>query len=150
MGAAVAIPILITAAATAYSGYSQVKAGKERKKAADKAADRSERAAGLLAADTKKQHQRIIASQEAIYGASGLTQAGSPLLVEQEAIKESKEQLDRILEGGGYEGDIYRRAGDEAEQVGYARGIQSLLSGAGKTYNVASSNKPEANTYNWW
>jgi hypothetical protein len=149
MGAA-AIPVLITAAATAYSAYSSVQAGKTQEKAADKAEKRSKQAAGLAAADTEKLHRRIIASQEAIYGASGLTQEGSPLLVQQEALTESKEQLSRILEGGDYRSDIYRQAGDEAVMAGNAGGIKSLLSGAGSVYNVASSNKPEANTYNWW
>jgi vacuolar-type H+-ATPase subunit E/Vma4 len=149
MGAA-AIPVLITAAATAYSAYSSVQAGKAQEKAADKAEDRARKAAGLSAADTEKQHRRIIASQEALYGASGLTQEGSPLLVQQEALSESKEQLRRILEGGDYSADIYKQAGDEAIMAGNAGAIKSLLSGAGSVYNVASSNKPEANTYNWW
>jgi hypothetical protein len=149
MGAA-AIPVVITAAAAAYSAYSSVKAGKAQEKAADKAAKRAEKAAGLSAADTEKQHRRIIASQEAIYGAAGLTMEGSPLLVQQEAIAESKEQLSRLLEGGDYASDIYRQAGDEAIMAGEAGGIKSLLAGAGSVYNVASSNKPEQNTYNWW
>jgi hypothetical protein len=142
MGAA-AIPVLVTAAATAYSAYSNVQAGKAQKKAADKAEDRSERAAGLLAVDTEKEHRRIIASQEALYGAAGLTMEGSPLLVQQEALTQSKEQLDRILEGGGFSADVYRQAGQEATMAGNAGAIQSLLSGAGDVYTSGAD-------YKWW
>ncbi|GAF67454.1 unnamed protein product [marine sediment metagenome] len=149
MGAA-AIPIVITAAAAAYSAYSSHKAGQAQEDAAEKAEKRAKKAAGLSAADTKKQHQRIIASQEAIYGASGMTMEGSPLLVQQEALSESEEQLRRILEGGDYAANVYKQAGQEAVMAGDAGAIKSLLAGAGSVYNVASSNKPEANTYNWW
>jgi len=142
MGAA-AIPIVITAAATAYSAYSSVKAGKAQEKAADKAEKRAKQAAVLEASDTEKLHRRIIASQEALYGASGLTAEGSPLLVQQEALSQSKEQLNRILEGGGYAADVYKQAGDEAIMAGEAGAIQSLLAGAGSVYSQGEG-------YNWW
>jgi hypothetical protein len=142
MGAA-AIPVLIMAATTAYSAYSSVQAGKAEKRADDKAADRAEKAAGLEAADTEKLHRRIIASQEARYGAAGLTMEGSPLLVQQEALTESRAQLERIAEGGGYVSGVYKSAGEEAVDAGEAGAIQSLLSGANSTYTAGAN-------YNWW
>lgn len=143
MGAAVAIPLVITAATAAYSAYSSVQAGKAQERAADKAEDRAKQAAALRAADTAKQHRRVIASQEARYGASGLTMEGSPLLVQQESIKESKDQLARILEGGEYTSGVYKQAGDEATMAGEANAIQSLLAGSGSVYRQGAG-------YNWW
>ena len=142
MGAA-AIPVVITAAAAAYSAYSSAQAGKAQARAAKKAEKRAKQSAGLEAADTEKLHRRIIASQEAIYGASGVTMEGSPLLVQQEALSQSKEQLARILEGGGYAADVYKQAGQEAIMAGDAGAIQSLLSGAGSVYSQGAG-------YNWW
>ena len=143
MGAAAAIPVVITAAAAAFSAYSSHKAGQAQEKAADKAEDRAKRAAALRAADTAKQHRRVIASQEASYGAAGLTMEGSPLLVQQESLKESKEQLRRIVEGGQYTSDVYKQAGDEAAMAGEAGAIQSLLSGSRSVYSQGAG-------YNWW
>ena len=142
MGAA-AIPALLTVAATAYSAYSSAQAGKAEKRADDKAAKCAKEASRLEAADTEKLHRRIIATQEALYGASGLTMEGSPLLVQQEALMESKEQLKRIVEGGGYASGVYKSAGEQAVQSGNAGAIQSLLSGASSTYTAGGN-------YNWW
>jgi len=143
MAAAAAIPVVITAAAAAYSAYSSHKAGQAQERAADKAEDRAKQAAALRAADTAKQHRRVIASQEASYGAAGLTMEGSPLLVQQESLKESKDQLSRILEGGDYTAGVYKQAGDEAAMVGEANAIQSLLAGSGSVYKQGAG-------FSWW
>jgi len=143
MAAAPAIAMVVTAAAAAYSAYSSHQAGQAQEDAADKAEDRAKAAARLRAADTAKQHRRVIASQEASYGAAGLTMEGSPLLVQQESLKESKEQLRRIVEGGQYASDVYKQAGDEAAMAGEAGAIQSLLSGSRSVYSQGAG-------YNWW
>lgn len=142
MGAA-AIPAIITAAAAAYSAYSSVQAGKAQEKAADKAEKRAKQAAALEAKDTEKLHRRIIAAQEARYGASGVTMEGSPLLVKYESLKESKDQLERIKEGGQYASGVYKQAGQEAVQAGDAGAIKSLLAGAGNVYSQGAD-------YKWW
>ena len=141
--AAPVIALVVTAAAAGYSAYSSEKAARAQERSADKAEDRAKRAAALRAADTEKQHRRVIASQEASYGAAGLTMEGSPLLVQQESLKESKEQLNRILEGGQYASDVYKQAGEEASMAGEAGAIKSLLSGSTSVYNQGAG-------YNWW
>ena len=138
-----AIPVVIMAGAALYGAYSSSQAGKAERRAADKAEDRAKLSAAQEARDAEKQHRRIIASQEAIYGASGLTMEGSPLLVQHESLMESKEQLRRIREGGGYSAGIYRSAGEEATRAGTAGAIQSLLGGASSTAQAGSN-------YNWW
>jgi len=143
MAAAAVIPVILTAAAAAYSAYSSVKAGKAQEKAADKAEKRAKQAATLEAADTEKLHRRIIASQEARYGAAGVTMEGSPLLVQYESLKESKDQLERIREGGQYASGVYKQAGEEAVQAGDAGAIKSLLAGAGNVYTQGAD-------YKWW
>jgi hypothetical protein len=145
MGAA-AIPWIMTAvtvASTAVSVYSSVKEGKARENESRRLAEQSKAAAAREASDTRKQHQRIIATQKARYGASGLTMEGSPLLVEQESLKESKEQLARIMESGENQSILYEKAGSEAATSGYVGGIKSLLGGAETQYKIGS-------TYNWW
>jgi len=142
MGAA-AVPVAIAIGSALYSAYSSSKAGEAEKRASDKAADRAKLSAAQEARDTEKQHRRVIASQEAIYGASGLTMEGSPLLVQHEALTESKEQLRRIREGGEYSSGIYRSAGSQAQKAGNAGAIQSLLGGASSTYTAGAG-------FNWW
>jgi hypothetical protein len=145
MGVA-AIPFVamaVTAAATAVSVYSSIKSGQAQKDAANNAAEQAKLAAQREYSDTEKQHRRIIATQEARYGASGLTMEGSPLLVQQESLKESKEQLRRILEGGENTAGVYEASGKEAAISGYAGGIKSLTQGAESVYKVG-------NSFDWW
>ena len=63
--------------------------------------------------------------------------------MQQESLKESKEQLRRIVEGGQYASDVYKQAGDEAAMAGEAGAIQSLLSGSRSVYSQGAG-------YNWW
>jgi hypothetical protein len=140
---ATAIPIILAVVSTAATVYSSVQSGNAEEKADKRAARQAMAAAQREAADTKKKHQRIIASQEAKFGASGLTMEGSPLLVQMESLKESEEQLGRILQGGGMKAEAYEEAGEQAQTAGYAGGVKGLLSGADTVYKTGTA-------YNWW
>ena len=132
---ATAIPIILAVVSTAATVYSSVQSGRAEDKASDRAAKQAMAAAQREAADTKKRHQAIIATQEARYGASGLTMEGTPLLVQMESLKESEEQLGRILQGGGMKAEAYEEAGEQAKTAGYAGGVKGLLSGTKTIYD---------------
>ncbi len=143
---AAAVPIIMLAVAvagTAYSVAKSKKAGRQRQEELDRQAAQTKEAANQLYSDTEKQHRRILARQNAIYGASGVTSEGSPLLVEHESLMESKEQLRRIQQAGEENSQALLSQGEEAYRVGQAEGIQSLLHGASTAYGVGRS-------YSWW
>jgi len=143
---AAAIPFIMAAvsvAGTAYSYLESKKAGEERQAEYGRQAEQTKEKATQLYQDTQEQHRRILARQRAIYGASGLTGEGSPLLVQAESIRQSKEQLRRIKEAGESNSAALLEQGEQAYEVGQAQGIKSLLGGAATTYNMGRN-------YNWW
>jgi hypothetical protein len=143
---AVAIPAImlaVTVASTAYSISESRQAGKERKAELGRQAEQTKEQARLLYQDTQDQHRRIIGRQKAIYGASGVTGEGSPLLVQHESLAQSKEQLRRIQYAGETNSAALLEQGQQAYEVGQAEGIKSLIGGAGQVYGMGRS-------YNWW
>jgi len=148
------LPYVLAAASvasTAVSIYSNIQQGNEAEEAADKAAAQTRAAAQQRALDTEKQHRRIIATQEASYGASGLTMEGSPLLVQMESLKESEEQLRRIREGGELTAGALEERGSEAKTSGYVKAGGSLLSGASSFSNIGKTYaSPGKTMFNWW
>jgi hypothetical protein len=145
MGVA-AVPWILaatTVASTAVSIFSGIQRGKDIEQEQTRLAAESRKAAAQKAADTEKEHRRIIAAQEARYGASGLTMEGSPLLVKQESLKESKEQLRRIIESGENMTTAYTATGKEAATSGYVGAAQSAVSGVESLHRIGAS-------YDWW
>jgi GTPase len=143
---AAAIPFVMAAvsvAGTAYSFFQNKKAGEERKAEFGRQADQTKEQARLLYQDTQDQHRRIIGRQKAIYGASGVTAEGSPLLVQHESLAQSKEQLRRIQQAGEQNSAALLEQGQQAYEVGQAEGIKSLIGGAGQAYGMGRS-------FNWW
>lgn len=144
MAAAIpAIALAVSAASTAYSFIQNRKAGEQRQEEFNRQAAQTKEQAAQLYQDTQDQHRRMLARQNAIYGASGLTSEGSPLLVEHESLRQSKEQLRRIQQAGETNSQALLEQGRNAYQVGQAEGIKSLLGGAANTYGIGRS-------YNWW
>lgn len=143
---AVAIPYILvaaTVASTAYSVYSSETAGRKEEKAQDRAAEQAMRSAELEAYTKGKEHRRILATQRAKYGGAGMEFEGTPLVVQFESIKESEEELRRILESGGIAAEAYRTRGDVARQAGYGRAAGYGMSGLESTFKLGR-------TYNWW
>lgn len=145
MGAA-AVPFImvaISAASTAYGVISSKRAANAQEEAANRQAEQSRAAAARLAQDTAEQHQRTIATQEARYGASGLTQEGSPLLVQHESIKQSQEQIRRIIQSGEDQSLALYASGSELASAGNAQAVQQLAGGAQSIAKMGRS-------YDWW
>jgi len=143
---AAAVPFIMMAVAvagTAYSVSQSAKAGRMQRAAADREAEQSRLAAAQLARDTAEKHQRTIATQEAMYGASGLTQEGSPLLVQHESMIQSKEQLRRIYEAGENQSLALLSSGEELAMASRAKGTQAVLSGVSEVAKTGSN-------YSWW
>ena len=146
MAAAAVVPYIMMAVAvagTAYSVAQSAKAGRMQEAAAAKEAEQSKAAAAQLAQDTAEKHQRTMAVQEATYGASGLTQEGTPLLMQQESLKQSKEQLRRIYEAGENQSLSYLASGEELAMASRAKGNQAILSGISEVAKTGSN-------YSWW
>ena len=143
---AAAIPFIAlatTIAGTAYSAFSSIAAGKEEEKRGEAAAAQTRRSAELEAQDKAEEHRRILATQRAKYGGAGLTFEGSPLIVQFESIKESEEELRRILEGGGIKAESYELAGKKAASIGTTKAVQYGLGGLESTFKLGRA-------YNWF
>lgn len=149
-----AIPVILAVVSTAATVYSSVQSSQAEKSAEHRierqelrAADQAKKIAAQKASDEEKRHRAIIGTQEARYGASGVTMEGSPLLVQMESLKESEEQLRRIREGGEIQAETFkdlaqgaaRRAG-EATASGYVNAVGQAATG---TYNIGKS-------FDWW
>lgn len=143
---AAAVPIIsvvLAVASTATTAYSQYRAGREEKKAGKRAAAQRIREAEQRREIERKRHQRIIATQKARYGAAGLTMEGSPLLVQMESMRESEEELARIMETGYAQARILRRGGKAAQTAGYLGAGATALEGVGTLGRIGRQ-------YDWW
>lgn len=133
---------------SAISG-SQAQSSAESRNAAELARQSAETKAAYerKAADEAKKHARVLATQRAMFGASGLSETGTPILVQMESLRESEEELERIRQTGETESSAllgesrYRsaRAGDFAI-AGYLDAGRSLVGGL-ETINKKT---------NWW
>lgn len=146
---AAAIPFI----ALAFTVVSTISQAQAAKKEANYNAAISERNAGIArdqaAADAEAQGRfarQKIGAARAAYGASGVTQEGSPIDVL--AMSAANAELDRqnILYKGelratGYQdtANLDRMRGSSAVKRGYGEAASSILTGAGKYY----SNKPQ-------
>lgn len=161
MAAIPAIVPLLTVASTAVGVYGAIQAGNARADAARYNAQVAEReqvvanqnrqlairTAQTDAEDKRRENRRVLASIRANFGASGLSLAGSPLDVLQDAATEQELDVQRIE----YEGQVRGREGalrmlglqDDAElsraearnasSAGRVSAFGTALSGAGTT-----------------
>lgn len=153
MGLGPLMPIFMavaSVASTAVGFISSLQAGKAEERAEERAAAQARAAAEREAEDTRKKHQRIIAAQQAKYGYAGLTMEGTPLLVQMESIKESEEQLRRIMESGGMKAEAYEEAGERAATSGQIGGVKALLSGASSFIETGYKYPAEGKKFYWW
>lgn len=148
---AAAIAAYVSAAAAAVgagvSAYSSYQAGQEQKKVseanarmAEYQAKQAKEAAGVKAAQYKREAERRMSAIRAGYAASGVTTTeGTPLLVLMESAQEvAKDEL-RIRRGGEQtawgllrEANIQRMGGKSAASRGYLGAGASLLGGAAR------------------
>lgn len=141
---AAAIPVIsliVGVASTAYSAYTSYEAGRAEKREYRRGAEQERIQAAQRAKAEEKRHRRVLATQRARYGASGLTMEGSPLLVQMESLEESEEMLARIRAGGEAEALSLERAGRWAQRSGYVEAGGAVLGGVATGTRMA---------YDWW
>lgn len=147
------IETLLLAAGTAVSVIGSLSAGKAEKKSADfSAAVREQQAASerdaasAESSDYFRREHRARSAARAMRGASGVTQEGSPLLVDEASVREAALGTARILHGGDrratraeQEADLYRMRGDNALTASYFDAGTSLLTGGAKAFKAWGS-----------
>lgn len=126
---------------TAYSAYQQGEAANAQMRRQARIAEQQGEYARLAAAaeaETKRrQYDRILGTQRARYGASGVIGSeGSPLLVMMQSEEEAALDVARVRHGGAVaahglqiEADIYRRQGRQAKRQARLQAYSSILSG---------------------
>lgn len=144
--------LLVTAlVGTGVSAYSAIEQGQAQKKAADENAAIAE--ANAQAAEDKAKYdeaqhrekvKRLLSSQRALYGASGVDMEGSPLMVQADTLDQGNMDALAIRKGGSVAAaeqrsmaNLYRMQGKSARTSSYLSAGSTLLSGANsgiKTY----------------
>ncbi len=139
--AAVAIAGLVAAAASAAGTVMSADAQRKASNYNADVADANARAAQDKAAYDEKMHKesvrKILASQRALYGKSGLSSEGSPLLVMEESTKAGEMDALAIRYGGDIaaakersSANLLRMQGKNIKTAGYIGAGSTLLAGA--------------------
>lgn len=145
-----AAALVASVAGTALSVYSQVQQSKEQKKwseynaaVAERDATAAQQTAEHEAGEKRKETQRLLGRQRALYGKAGVTLEGSPLLMMEETASEG--EIDALMierEGkllaGRYQSEaaLSRMKGSAAQRAGYYGAGSSLLTGAGSAMSA--------------
>ena len=145
-----ALPYVLVAASTAVSAVSTIQQGKAQRKAAEYNAQVNEQNA--IAAKNKAKYdesihreriKRLLSSQKAAIGASGLNLSGSPLLATLDTAEKGELDALAIRYGGTVAANKYKSAagayrmkGKSAQTTSYYNAGTTLLSGANRAYNL--------------
>jgi len=139
-----AAALVTSIAGTAMSVYSQVEQGKSQNEwsqynaaVAERDALAAQQSAEYDAGEKRKETERLLGRQRALYGKAGVTLEGSPLLLMEETA--SQGELDALmieregkLKAGNYQSEaaLSRMKGSSAQKAGYYGAGSSLLTGA--------------------
>jgi len=143
---ALIISAVVAAAAAGTTAYSQVQQGKAQEKAAEenvKIAEANAKAQQEKAAYDEEVHRervkKILKSQRALYGASGVDMEGSPMMVQADTMEQGELDALAIRRGGDVAAAeqrsmarLYKMQGKAALKQGYYSAGGSLL-GAGSS-----------------
>ncbi|OQB51810.1 MAG: hypothetical protein BWX99_02707 [Deltaproteobacteria bacterium ADurb.Bin151] len=149
--AAVVAAAVIAAGAGAYSADQQRRAGNQQADYNAAVAEEDAKAAKAKAEYDEKAHRenvrKILATQRALYGKSGLSMEGSPLLVMEDTEKQGELDALAIRYGGDVasarsrsEANLARMTGRNnayAAKAGYIQAGSTLLSGAAGAYKYS-------------
>ena len=160
--AVIAIVGVVAAAASAYAAYSaseaQAQSMRYQQKVAKNQAQQAAQAAQIARENARAEHQRVLASQRARLGASGvISSEGSPLLVQMESAEQAALDEARITYAGQVQATGYRSQeillGFEAQktrEIGAIGAGASLLGGVSSAgagyYGRSSTTKPNPNS----
>lgn len=137
---------LAAAAVSAYAAYQQGQQASDvaryNRKVALNQAEQAKQAAAVAAENRREETQRLLATQRARAGASGImTEEGSPLLVMLESEETALVDIARIRAGGQRQAEGFTAeagfqgyAGRQARRAGTLNASASLLSGVASAY----------------
>ena len=123
------VPIL-TVAATAYSAYSSYQSGQEAKSAKKKEAARLAESYKVREEQERERGRRLLATQRARMGASGIEYEGSPLLVQMESAAQLEKDLLNIRRGAQWDISETLFEGEQYARAGTRRAGTTILTGA--------------------
>ncbi len=143
---------IASAATSAYASYAQAQQQQEAAKfnadIARNQAIANQQAAEVQAQQRETQTRRLLASQRAAAGASGITTEGSPLAVMQESAAQGAYEAGLTRAGGAYQAEalfgeagIQKHYGNQAGAAGPIRAGTTLLSGTGSALNAYAQYK---------
>lgn len=150
------IEIALIGAATAMAAGGAVYAGDQQRKAANMNADIAEQnaiAERNKAAYDENIHResvrKLLSSQRALYGKSGVDMTGSPLLVMEDTAGQGELDALAIRYGGDIaaakqrsSANLSRMQGKSAQTASYFQAGSTLLSGASQAYTTKLKGKP--------
>jgi hypothetical protein len=145
-----AAALVASVAGTAMSAYSEIQQGKEQQQwseynaaVAERDAASAKQSAEYEAGQKRKETQKLLGRQRALYGKAGVTLEGSPLLMMEETASEG--EIDALmieregkLRAGSYQSEaaLSRMKGSAAKRAGYYGAGSSLLTGAGSAMSA--------------
>ena len=148
-----AAALVTSIAGTAMSVYSQVEQGKSQNEwsqynaaVAERDAVAAQQSAEYDASQKRKETEKLLGRQRALYGKAGVTLEGSPLLLMEETA--SQGELDALmieregkLKAGNYQSEaaLSRMKGSSAQKAGYYGAGSSLLTGASSAMTAYGS-----------
>lgn len=143
---------------TAYSAYQQGEAAnaaaRRQARIAEQQGEYAKLAAAADAETKRRQYDRLLGTQRARYGASGvLGSEGSPLLVMMQSEEEAALDVARVRHGGSVaahglqiEADTYRFQGKQAKRQARLQAYSSILSGVSQGAGLYYGQKPQTTT----
>ena len=129
---------MMMVASTAMSVMGGLREGQVAQQTANFNADQAREAAAAKAEQIKQEGERLKGTQIARYGASGVTQEGSPLFMEMDTVRKAK--LDELMAiySGEKQANIMKWKGKQKKIASYFGAGQSILTGASGTMNQYS------------
>ena len=142
--------VVVSAVGVVTSAYGQYEQGQAQKKwgsysaaVAERDAETARLNAEYEAGLQRKETQKLLGRQRALYGKSGVTLEGSPLLMMAETAAEGELDALMIERGGrtqaqGYRSEaiLSRMKGGAAKRAGYYGAGSTLLTGAARGYSA--------------
>ncbi|MFQ5593154.1 MAG: hypothetical protein ACE5HA_03295 [Anaerolineae bacterium] len=129
---AAAIAITATLASGTVSAIEQRRGAKEAKREGRRRAAEISAEAKVEEERERERAARLLASQRAGFGAAGVTQAGTPALVQVQSLFDSLRERERILSGAARQSEAVRRQSrNKARALNIGAGT-TLLTSVGK------------------
>lgn len=149
-----AVAFLLSSAVSAYSAIQQGETGRSQARAqariGEQQAEFARQAAAADAETRRRQFERVLGTQRARFGASGvLASEGSPLLVMMQSEEEAALDVARIQHGGivaaqglRFEADLLRRQGRQIQRQARLQATGALLQGVSGAASLTARRTP--------